>query len=564
MLIWLIMTFTLSGPSWQKIKQPSEKIQQGTVILLDNSLSMLADDIKPNRITRARYKLIDFLKASPYLSTGLVVYSGSAHSLSPVSDDNQTILSLLPNINPIIMPKFGSDAVQGITKAIQLLEQSRIKNGHIIWVLDDINPAEISPLKTILSKNHLKLSLLVVGTEKGAAIAIPEHGLLKNSKGKIVIARLPKQNIKTLAKALDAQLIYLQNDNSDINKLSSSFSIYNQITEDKKETKDKEIFYWLDNGVSLLLPLLLLTGFAFRRGWLVGSFFIWAFALPPLVMVAPESFADEKKVVEVKFFDMLKSSNQQGYEQWQKGDYANALNRFKSTKWKGSANYRMQQYTAAENLFALDKSPTGRFNEANALAKQGKFAEAQQKYEKAIALKPDFKDAKHNLEIIKKIIKLQQQQKPQNQPGKNPNQKGDGKKKQGEQQENQQGEQNQQPPNSPNGSQDGQPKKPKAAQKKNKQEPEPEQEQEQKKDKNPKNSAMDKASKIKKNNKNLKPDDKKEGTIKKSAKALSEEEQAQKTWLNQIPDDPGFFLKNKFNYQYQQQKHKQTENDKNW
>ena len=59
--LWLIAIIALTGPSFKKVEQPAEKAQQGVVILLDNSLSMLADDLKPNRITRARYQLTDFL-----------------------------------------------------------------------------------------------------------------------------------------------------------------------------------------------------------------------------------------------------------------------------------------------------------------------------------------------------------------------------------------------------------------------------------------------------------------------------------------------------------------------
>ena len=569
-IIWLVAIIALSGPSWQQVEQPSEKMQQGTVILLDNSLSMLAEDIKPNRITRARYKLIDFLKINPHLSTGLVIYSGSAHSLSPISDDNQTMTSLLPNINPIIMPSFGSNAVLGLAKAVQLLEQSRIKNGHIIWLLDDINQDEISQLKQQLSEQNITITLLVVGTAKGAPISVPDHGLLKNEAGKIIIAKVPRKRLANLASELNAQLIYLQNDNSDIEQISK-INFSDSLT-DKSDKKEKAISSWLDNGIYLLLPLLLIVAFSFRRGWVVSSVLIWTMLVPPLAIFAPESFAEDeitksKEVQEVKFLNFLKSNDQQGYEHWQKQDYNAALDKFESSTWQGASHYKIGEYAKAEKKFELDKSANGRFNQGNALAKQGKFADAQKQFEKALKLNPGFKDAEKNLNIIKKIIAKQQQKQHK------PNQEGDGKNKQtdkGKQKEGEQGEQSKgEKPNSkqPNQSQESnQNNKQDDKQKKNKAE------QSKQDDKKQSEEAKDEKDKTRdgesENSKNSQKENKALDKARaaqassKDKKELTEEAQAQKAWFNQIPDDPGLFLKNKFEFQYQYQQQQQKKSDK--
>ena len=576
-IIWLGSVMALAGPSWQQIKQPSEKIQQGTVILLDNSLSMLAEDIKPNRITRARYKLIDFLTANPHLSTGLVVYSGSAHSLSPISDDNQTILSLLPNINPTIMPSYGSDAQQGLSKAIQLLKQSRIKRGHIIWLLDDVDQAEISPLKSQLADSDITLTLLAVGTKKGAPISVFEHGFIKDKQGRIVIAKLGDNNIRELANELGATLLYLQNDNSDIKQLSQRFSIHNQKAKQQDNTdKEKNIFHWLDKGIYLLLPLVLMIGLAFRRGWLVSSILIGFIMLPPFALYTPNTFAEDanqdqfqptpNKKPQVDFLDFFKSPNQQGYELWQQKDYQNAIDRFSSANWKASSHFRLKEFAQAQKQFELDKSPTGHFNQGNALAKQGQYADAKEQYEQALKLQPDFADATKNLAIIKKIIALEQQKKKQeqeqqNQPQK-PNKNGQEKEQEKKQEPNQPGKQSSEKPNSSD--QDNQENN-KNKQSKTKEEGQKENDKNQPNQKNndPKDPADDTTKEGEKSDSKAEPKTEKASSTGQTAekKQLSEEQQAKKAWLNQIPDDPGFFLKNKFEYQYQQQHQKNNSQD---
>ncbi|MCF6253660.1 MAG: hypothetical protein L3J38_02810, partial [Thiomicrorhabdus sp.] len=59
--IWLMAIIALAGPSTQSVEMPAQKNQQGTVIVLDLSLSMLADDLSPSRLDRVKYKITDLL-----------------------------------------------------------------------------------------------------------------------------------------------------------------------------------------------------------------------------------------------------------------------------------------------------------------------------------------------------------------------------------------------------------------------------------------------------------------------------------------------------------------------
>ena len=71
---WLLFCLSLAGPSWNQLPQPVHKEDSALVVVFDLSPSMLAEDIAPSRLVRARYKLIDILKARKQGLSGLVVY----------------------------------------------------------------------------------------------------------------------------------------------------------------------------------------------------------------------------------------------------------------------------------------------------------------------------------------------------------------------------------------------------------------------------------------------------------------------------------------------------------
>ncbi|MCK5665273.1 MAG: VWA domain-containing protein, partial [Thiotrichaceae bacterium] len=108
LLIFSIAIIALAGPSWEKKEQPVFQQDDALVVILDLSLSMNANDIKPSRLERAKHKLIDILKLKKEGQTALIAFSGDAHTVSPLTIDNKTIISLLPALTVSIMPLPGS------------------------------------------------------------------------------------------------------------------------------------------------------------------------------------------------------------------------------------------------------------------------------------------------------------------------------------------------------------------------------------------------------------------------------------------------------------------------
>ena len=90
------------------------------VIVLDLSNSMLAQDLKPDRLTQARYRLADLLRGTTEGQTGMVAFAGDAFVVSPLTSDMNTISNLLPALRPDIIPVAGSRANLALEMAAKI------------------------------------------------------------------------------------------------------------------------------------------------------------------------------------------------------------------------------------------------------------------------------------------------------------------------------------------------------------------------------------------------------------------------------------------------------------
>ncbi|MDT8321409.1 MAG: VWA domain-containing protein, partial [Xanthomonadales bacterium] len=103
----LLTILALAGPSWQKIPDNAYSARDARVIALDLSRSMLAQDLRPDRLTRVRFALVDLLKSTREGQVGMVSFAGDAYVVSPLTRDMNTVGNLLPALQPDIMPVRG-------------------------------------------------------------------------------------------------------------------------------------------------------------------------------------------------------------------------------------------------------------------------------------------------------------------------------------------------------------------------------------------------------------------------------------------------------------------------
>jgi Ca-activated chloride channel family protein len=261
---WALTLLLLAGPVWQQREVPVFQAEQAEIILFDLSRSMRADDIAPDRLTRARYKLIDLLRRAQGQQTGLVAFAERPYIISPLSEDAQTIESFVPSLEPSIMPVQGSRPDLAIDRAVQLFEQSAVPAGHIILITDvQAGERDFDAARVARDAGH-RLSVLAVGTAAGAPLRDVTGQFVQSVDGAVVVPQLDFTSLSSLATAGGGTAVRLSSSNDDLLALESVRRSI-AITADSTDVAAQKI-YWIEYSpwlLWLLVPSMLL---AFRRG----------------------------------------------------------------------------------------------------------------------------------------------------------------------------------------------------------------------------------------------------------------------------------------------------------
>ena len=197
-LLLALVTVAAAGPSLKRVELPVIKRADALVIVLDLSASMLAADIQPSRVQRARQKILDLLETREEGVTGLVVFAGDAHVVTPLTDDTRTIANLMPALSPAIMPLPGADATSAIELASELLMTAGAQGGHILLMTDGLPGFDTDRTQSALDDSGASLGILGIGTETGAPIPLPNGGFLKDNDGEIVIPALNRNEVSRI------------------------------------------------------------------------------------------------------------------------------------------------------------------------------------------------------------------------------------------------------------------------------------------------------------------------------------------------------------------------------
>ena len=264
-IVSLLTIMALSGPTWERLPEPVFEKQSAVVIAMDLSYSMYADDIKPSRLERARFKISDLLDLRREGQTALIVYAGDAFTVTPLTDDIKTIKSQLSALTPEIMPAPGNNTGLAMKKSIDLLKQAGNSEGHILLVTDEVEMDFDAGFNKAKSLGY-KVSILGVGTEAGAPVKLNNGGFLKDQAGTIVIPKLDQSTLRQLADAGGGYYEASQLGDSDIERLNRFFNTGLQKSEEKKSSFETD--QWQEFGPWLVLLIIPIVAFGFRRGYL--------------------------------------------------------------------------------------------------------------------------------------------------------------------------------------------------------------------------------------------------------------------------------------------------------
>lgn len=490
-LALLLVILALAGPSWQKLPDISYSARDARVVVLDLSRSMLAEDLRPNRLTRARFRLADLLAQTEEGQVGLVSYAGDAYVVSPLTSDMNTIANLLPALQPDIIPVAGSRADLALEMAAALLARSGQHGGQILLVTDAAD-ARAAARARQLRDDGIITSVLAAGTPKGAPIP-SGGGFVSDRSGNVVIARLDRAGLRAVADAGGGSY-------TELGSAAADAALWATPGEAGFARRDDALGErWKDAGPWLVLLLLPLALAGFRRG---------LFFLLPLVTFGTAVLPQPAQAG--WWDDLWQRRDQQAWQALQQQDPATAAALARDPALSGEAAYRSEDYTRAAQSWSGLENADAHYNRGNALANLGQFDAAIEAYDRALQLQPGMADAEHNRALVEQLRQQQEQeQEQQGDPGET------GEESSGEEQENE--------PSESSESQQGE--EGEAGEDEAAQESEPRE-----------GEAGD-------GEERQQPD---------YAETWSEEDaQAMEQWLRRIPDDPGGLLRRKFRNQHQ-------------
>lgn len=390
---WILACLALAGPTWEQRPTPAGANRQPLVILFDQSPSMLASDVTPNRLTRARLKLIDLLRARSDGETALIAYADTPHLVSPLTEDARTIEALLPALTPAIMPAAGSNTEDAFTLALELIDNAGYQSGDILLVTDGVAPAAQRELQR-QNPGNIRLSVLGVGTLAGAPIPT-RTGFMRDRRDQIIVASLNRGELQSLANSLNGRYSDLTPGEEDIEYLLDGFSAPNL---DTQEEIPSSFDQWYDMGYWLCLLLLPFALYAWRKGLV----FVFIFGLPALTY-SPSSEA-------LEWQDLWLTPDQQGQQALDNHQYQRAAEEFERPDLRGFSQYRSGDYQSAIESLSQGEDIEDTYNLGNALAQSGRFEEAIAAYDQVLEQNPDHEDAIFNRQLIEDILEQQQQQ----------------------------------------------------------------------------------------------------------------------------------------------------------
>lgn len=196
-----LVVVALGRPRWGVIEREVFQRSREIIVAIDLSKSMLAEDIKPNRLERAKLVvggMLDHIKGE---SVGLIVFAGTAFLQSPMSPDYQILRGFLRDLSPTFVPQGGTDYEAMIDTALDSFKQSDGSADRFLIVISDGESQTEAWRNRIkdLTEQNVKVISLGFGTVDGSLIPDGNGGYHKDSNGAVILTKLEPKTLKLLA-----------------------------------------------------------------------------------------------------------------------------------------------------------------------------------------------------------------------------------------------------------------------------------------------------------------------------------------------------------------------------
>ncbi|MEM6987386.1 MAG: VWA domain-containing protein [Pseudomonadota bacterium] len=260
-LLAALLAIAIAGPSLSQSEVPVDRDDRVRVFLLDMSRSMSATDLRPDRMTQARLKLIDLLKQSRDRQVALIGFAAYPYTLTPLTDDVNTVLLIAPMVETNMAPAQGADIDAALAHANEIVSQGYARNGDIV-LISDSEPSQAAIERAAeLADAGLHINVVAVGGSD--AVPVPHgKGVLTDQSDQPVLAQPAHAQLQALARAGNGEYVALSSGAVAVESVLQSGAELSATQGDSSGTTT----LWRDDGAWLLWLALIPIAVLARRG----------------------------------------------------------------------------------------------------------------------------------------------------------------------------------------------------------------------------------------------------------------------------------------------------------
>lgn len=265
LLLLLAIAFlfvALARPQWGRKMEHIERRGLDLVLLQDISLSMLAEDIKPNRLTRSRHEISAFLESLSGDRVGLVAFSGEAQVMVPLTLDYGTVQMMLRELNPgWLMP--GTNLENAIRKGMSLYRNAGTGGQYSVMILmsdgEELEAAAVNAAKEA-AEMGIRIYTIGIGSREGVPIPVPssngEVAYKKDVQGNIVTTRLEDGTLQEIASVTGGLYFYASPGEFQLQKVLTEIASLEKKEQASDRMENYQDRYQIFLGLAALLFLI--------------------------------------------------------------------------------------------------------------------------------------------------------------------------------------------------------------------------------------------------------------------------------------------------------------------
>lgn len=256
-LALVLFVLTLARPQFGMIKEVGKKLGIEAIISLDVSNSMLATDVKPNRLERSKTLVSNLSNYMRDDQVGLNVFAGEAYPQMPITGDMVSVKMFLDNISTGMVTLQGTSVAAAIKLSMHSFTNAE-KVAKVILIITDGEDHEEGAIEAAeeAQKAGMKVYVLGVGTTNGATIPTP-YGPMTDNSGQVVRTCLNETAAREIAQAGGGKYFHIDNTNSALQQLQAEFSQLQHAETETSYSVYNEQFI----AVGILLLILLVVEF---------------------------------------------------------------------------------------------------------------------------------------------------------------------------------------------------------------------------------------------------------------------------------------------------------------